>query len=382
MAKSAGSFTKGSAAARAAGRKGAVVTNSRRLTAKQQSALNTYYILLIDASGSMRGYEKEVEQTIQQQLATIKANKVGKSFVSIYDFGAVAEPDGNSGACRQLLFKADADTAVYTGYQAVGSTPMYKCMNKAFKAHFGFEKGNNKDAAIMFVITDGQDTDGGLQEVTANIRKAQATDKWTIGAFCPPGATSIFTALGIPPGNVKEWERSKAGFTQMQGQTQVASVFYSQSLRSTGQTKTANLFTPNLATLKTKTVKKELTDRSKDFKSWQVEKEASIQEFVESKNTKFVVGAGYYPLTKPEKVQAYKAVAIVKKGTKEVYTGAEARELLGLPDVDTKVVPGNHGDWDIYVQSTSHNRKLVRGTKLLWDLTHTIDSKHTWAKNP
>ena len=377
MAKSAGSFTKGSAAARAAGRKGALATNAKKLTAKQAAQLNTYYILLIDASGSMSGYEKEVEATIQQQLATIKANKVGRSFVSIYDFGATIVNGEYS--CRQLLFKADADTAAYTGYAAVGGTPMYKCMNKAFEAHFGFEKRNNKDAAIMFVITDGHDTEGGLNEVVANIRKAQATDKWTIGAFCPQGATGVFTALGIPPGNVKEWERSKAGFTQMQNVSVSSTVNYTQTTRGSGQTYSTNLFTPNLATLKTKTVKKELTDRSKDFKSWTVEKEAGIQEFVESKSYKFVIGAGYYPLTKPEKVQAYKAVAIVKKGTKEVYTGAEARELLGLPDVDTKVVPGNHGDWDIYVQSTSHNRKLVRGTKLLWDLTHTIDSKHTWA---
>ena len=52
--------------------------------------------------------------------------------------------------------------------------------------------------------------------------------------------------------------------------------------------------------------------------------------------------------------------------TGAVYGGAEAREILGLPGTDIKVKPTDFSDWDIFVQSTSNNRKLVVGTNLLY----------------
>jgi hypothetical protein len=54
------------------------------------------------------------------------------------------------------------------------------------------------------------------------------------------------------------------------------------------------------------------------------------------------------------------------KGQKAVYMGEDARRMLGLPTSGVaKVRPGNHSSFDVFVQSTSLNRKLVRGTKLL-----------------
>lgn len=57
----------------------------------------------------------------------------------------------------------------------------------------------------------------------------------------------------------------------------------------------------------------------------------------------------------------------MEKGKTPVYSGEWVRETLGLPKFgEVKVEPGNHGNWDIYVQSASTNRKLVRGTKLVY----------------
>jgi hypothetical protein len=56
----------------------------------------------------------------------------------------------------------------------------------------------------------------------------------------------------------------------------------------------------------------------------------------------------------------------MEKGSKAIYGGNAARSLIGLPyGAEAKVEPGNHANYDIFVQSTSTNRKLVRGTKLL-----------------
>jgi hypothetical protein len=54
-----------------------------------------------------------------------------------------------------------------------------------------------------------------------------------------------------------------------------------------------------------------------------------------------------------------------KKGS--IWGGYKARELIGLPtDGSLAIVePGNHANYDIYVQSTSVNRLLVRGTNFL-----------------
>ena len=38
--------------------------------------------------------------------------------------------------------------------------------------------------------------------------------------------------------------------------------------------------------------------------------------------------------------------------------------MLGLPNSDTKVKPGDFGDWRIFIQSTSINRKIKAGTSI------------------
>lgn len=375
-------FTKGSDAAREAGRKGALATNAKKkLTGYKPpvtvAPINTYYMLCIDASSSMGGHEGNVEKTVQQQLDLIALNKVGNVFVSIYTFDSHVE---------RLYYKSDATKVSFRGYRTGGMTALYDSIGQAINDHTGFEGRGAKDAAILLVITDGEENSSRTyrtpESISELIKKVQGTDRWTIAAFVPPGDTGSMTRLGIPAGNVKEWERNAKGFQDVQV-TNAASTDAYTTMRSSGITKSTSYFAPNLAKLKDSTVAKKLTDRSKDFKSWTVDKEVDIKTFVEDKGVPFVLGAGYYPLTKNEKkVQKNKQIVLVKKGTREIYAGAEARELLGLPDEDTKVEPGNHGDWDIYIQSTSVNRKLVRGTKLLYNLTHTVDSKPTWEHKP
>ncbi len=92
---------------------------------------------------------------------------------------------------------------------------------------------------------------------------------------------------------------------------------------------------------------------------------APIKQYVESCGAVFRLGSAYYPLTKTETIQDHKAVAIVRRKDGKVYTGSEARDLLGLPAMTVRVSPNHNPEFDVYVQSTSVNRKLVPGTKLL-----------------
>jgi hypothetical protein len=114
-------------------------------------------------------------------------------------------------------------------------------------------------------------------------------------------------------------------------------------------------------------LKRELEDVASECSVYTVTAEEEISDFVERKTRKlYVRGSAYYQLTKNEIVQPNKKVLIMEKGKRAIYGGVEAREMIGLPDgAKAKVTPGNHANYDIFVQSTSSNRKLVRGTKLI-----------------
>ena len=62
---------------------------------------------------------------------------------------------------------------------------------------------------------------------------------------------------------------------------------------------------------------------------------------------------------------ANKSLAVVRKATNEVFTGPQVRDLVGLPAMSVRVKPDFNPEYDIYVQSTSVNRKLLAGTQVL-----------------
>jgi hypothetical protein len=118
-----------------------------------------------------------------------------------------------------------------------------------------------------------------------------------------------------------------------------------------------------------RTLQAKLTDISKEVQFWNVNSDAQIRPFIEGKIGKQMVkgGAFYQLMKKEDEVQDYKMICIRDKKTGSVYTGVEARNLLGLPHTGTvKVAPGVHGAYDIFIQSTSVNRRLVAGTQVMY----------------
>jgi hypothetical protein len=121
-----------------------------------------------------------------------------------------------------------------------------------------------------------------------------------------------------------------------------------------------------------------VTDR---YHRFSVSEEKDISTFVNAKLTSntlaralgssYVQGRGFYQLSKPEKVHDYKQIIIEDVKTGELYTGSreDINNILGLADNDCKVTPLVGGKYTIYIQSTSSNRKLVRGTNLLYQKT-------------
>lgn len=104
------------------------------------------------------------------------------------------------------------------------------------------------------------------------------------------------------------------------------------------------------------------------FQILHVEEDTSIKNFVQEMGLIFEKGKGFYQFTKPEDIQPNKEVVLRKRGTGELFAGRRARRLAGIPDEKTRVKPTNIPDYDVFVQSTSYNRKLIGGTEFLYEV--------------
>ena len=110
------------------------------------------------------------------------------------------------------------------------------------------------------------------------------------------------------------------------------------------------------------------------FQVLMVDDDSSIKDFVHDAGATFKTGRGFYEFTKSVKIQHHKEVILVEQSTGAMFSGSEAREILGLPDGETVTVSPRttpalrDGGYTAYVQSTSHNRKLLAGTKFLYEV--------------
>lgn len=104
------------------------------------------------------------------------------------------------------------------------------------------------------------------------------------------------------------------------------------------------------------------------FQVVRVDESQPIKDLVESIGAEFERGRGFYEFTKRETIQAYKEVILMDNASGDMFEGKAARELLGLPeDEQIKITPDFGTKWTVFVQSTSNNRKLIGGTRFLYE---------------
>jgi hypothetical protein len=105
------------------------------------------------------------------------------------------------------------------------------------------------------------------------------------------------------------------------------------------------------------------------FQTLAVISDGPIKEFVERNGLRFKKGRGFYEFTKSEDIQDYKEIILMEKKTGDLFSGTRARELLGLPARGTaRIKPTDLVTYAVFVQSTSVNRKLVGGTRFLYEV--------------
>jgi hypothetical protein len=258
-----------------------------------------------------------------------------------------------------------------TEYIADGNnTPLFDSVNMLIDQLSSVPDANDPNVSFMVMtVTDGQDnssiTTG--KQLASRIKELQATDRWTFAFRVPRGDKRALVNMGIPDGNVMEWEQSERGVEAATVATRSAiKGFY--TARSMGATST-DKFYADLSSVSLKEVKAALVDISKQVDVYVVAAAndgVQIKDFVLAQGIAFTKGCAFYQLSKTETVQDYKQIAIRDKISGAVYSGFAARDLLGLPHHgEVKLAPGQHSQYEIFVQSTSVNRKLAKGTNLM-----------------
>lgn len=256
-----------------------------------------------------------------------------------------------------------------------GSTPLYDAAGDLIEQMQAVPDYKNPDVSFLLVVT----TDGGenasrkynKQNLASKIAELNRDGRWTIVFRVPRGGRESVRGLGVPDANIQEWDTTAAGMAKSTAATTAAvNQYYAE--RAAGK-KSSGTFYADASNVKAKDVKAQLVDISAEVSLWSVlptENGDEIKPFAEKRLGKmpFLKGAAFYQLTKVEaRVQEDKLIIIRDKKSGHVYQGDAARQMIGLPTVGTcRLHPGDHGGFDIFIQSKSINRKLVSGTTVMY----------------
>lgn len=320
--------------------------------------MKNYFALVIDQSGSMYHLEQDIIKMVNNTINDLKTNAVKynqETYLTLVLFAY---------SSRIVYSNVNIhNVPIFNKYNPNGSTALFDGVSDAI-SHL---LDNNIDSYCVITYTDGCENSSEPNTIR-NIRQLlidkQKTDRWSFIFNLPPNESKDFCQTWkIPNDNVREWSNDKTGVENTYKAVSQGLNSYYQA-RSAGKKSVSNFFA-DLSNVKSTDLNK-LSDLSRQYKVYEVTKECSIKDFVEEKTKKaYTIGTAYYQLYKKELIQSDKDLLIMEKGKKKIFGGNEARQLIGLPDSDVKVDPYNLSKYEVFPQSTSVNRKLSRGTKVI-----------------
>jgi len=338
---------------------------SRKKLAKKPAQTTTHIALLLDNSASMRGIRDQAKIAFNQIVQTIKNESNDQEVaVSLYTFGQHVRQ-------KQYEVPTNILTEMKRYEPNEGRTALLEAINTAVRDLKRADEG--EDSFLIQVVTDGMENKGGFtpEEIKRLITECQGTDRWTFAVSCPKMSLRYIQAnLGVHPGNIQVWDPSSREGIQTVATSHTGGIRSYMDSRSRGIKATKKFFEVNVGRKNVSDVKKNLKPESKKrFKRLKVDKARGIKDFIDSKGLEFKKGRVFYELHKPEIVQDYKEIVLQKRNDKKTfYGGTQVRVVLGLPHVgEAKVSPGNLGEWIIWIQSTSSNRKLLAKMEVLFD---------------
>lgn len=342
--------------------------------------------ILVDRSSSTQGIAPDIIRQFNAQAEFINERSKAadqSTHLSLYTFSTEAD--------HPLLFEVPLDLVALrpltnSAYRIDGWTAMLDSIGLAITDLSRFHESSNLAAEnhsfLIIVLTDGEEN----KSRKFNARSLQQlmdskvrTDAWTFAFLVPKGGKrTLMQEFSIPEGNISEWGQTAAGVVEASRNTQAGLEHYFTA-RSKGQRATRSFFQTNLATVSAKVVSQNLEEVTGTYTKVLITRGAptSIREFCEHQIGEYRLGHAYYELTKPETIQPQKQIIVENKISGKQFSGQSARDLLKIPlgGGNIRVKPGDHGVFNIYVQSTSVNRKLIPGTSLLYAVVQTAKVK-------
>ena len=322
--------------------------------------------LVLDASSSMNHLQHELVKVADAQISYLAQRSKEldqETRVSVYTFNSKVE-------C--VIFDKDVLRlpSIANHYRPFGWTAL---IDATIQSQFDLAQTAQMygdHAFLTYVLTDGAENRSNtpVSQLTSMLNKQP--ENWTV-AVLVPDMTGKFEAkkFGFPVDNIAIWDAKTVRGVVEVGETIRQATDNFMVGRQSGVRGTRTLFSTSVENLNKATVKEaKLKPLHKDtYHVLKVDDESvlAIRDFVQMRGHQYLIGKAFYQLTKTESIQSQKMVAVRNKKSGRFYTGAEARSLLGLPDMEVRVKPDVNPEYDVFIQSTSVNRKLVPGTKLL-----------------
>lgn len=324
-----------------------------------------HVVLVLDASYSMDGHAKTLIKVTDAQieyLARRSEELNQETRVSIYDF---------ADDVRCLVYDMDVLRlpSIDTLYSTRGRTALIDATLKSLEDLGQTATLYGDHAFLTYVLTDGYNNASRNRPHTLKSRLASLPANWTVAALVPGDQErEACVHYGFPVDNVAIWDAQSAqGIIEVGKTIRDATENFMQARSKGGFVGTRSLFSTGLDAVNAQTVHATLTPLQKGtYDIIPVHQDSPIRDYVYSRGLDYEIGKGFYQLTKTENIQPQKKIAIREKATGKVYWGDAARDLLGLPrGVQVRVKPDLNPEYDVFVQSTSVNRKLIRDTDLL-----------------
>jgi hypothetical protein len=335
----------------------------------------TYVCYVNDHSGSMMDL---AEAAIVDYNASVEAVKQASSremqdtIVSVVAVGVGPNNRGqrNRGTTRQVTVSNPHVLKPINSWSTDGGTPLYDGIGDMINMMKQMPDVNKEDVSFLVLITtDGEETHSTVYNVVSLktlMQQMTDTGRWTFVFRVPKGKTARqITELGVSKDNIQEWETTAVGMAQSTKATTAAvDTFY--AARSAGAKSTTAFYADaskvNLAALK------DITNELSLYVVRPEEEGMEIRNFILTKRMACLKGSAFYQLTKTEARVGHDKMIIVRdQATGKMFSGKEAREMIGLPtDRNARLHPGDHKNYDLFIQSFSTNRKLVGGTGVLY----------------
>ncbi|MEV8114896.1 vWA domain-containing protein [Streptomyces xiamenensis] len=340
----------------------------------KQNYIN-HVALVLDASSSMSHLSRKVVEVADQQISYLARRSEEldqETRVTVYVFSNTVE-------C--VIYDKDVlrMPSLKQLYRAGGMTALLAAALKSQHELAQTAQLYGDHSFLTFVLTDGQENASHrcqdapskdprvLVESVARMIETQA-DNWTLAVLVPDqmGKREAMRC-GFPKDNIAIWDATSTQGLEEAGQVIQEATEKFMVGRTKGIRGSRAVFSTGAETVNKDTIKAAgLTPvNPSQYQLISVTRDAGIREWVVESGHTYRTGGAFYQLSKSEKIQARKRIAVLEKKTNRVYTGPEARALLGLPDVDVRVKPHHNDDFTIFVQSTSVNRKLLPNTRLL-----------------